>query len=61
MKPSMCLTTNKGKSELDIRSMQMFTMGLQVNLKKSKIQPGETNNVKGEKIKGVKTIVEEVR
>ena len=24
--------TNKGKSELDIRSMQMFTMGLQVSL-----------------------------
>lgn len=40
------LITNKGKSELDIRSMQMFTMGLQVNLKKSKIQPGETVKMK---------------
>ena len=38
--------TNKGKSELDIRSMQMFTMGLQVSLKKSKIQPGETVKMK---------------
>ena len=40
------LIANKGKSELDIRSMQMFTMGLQVNLKKSKIQPGETVKMK---------------
>ena len=40
------LITNKGKSELDIRSMQMFTMGLQVKLKKSKVQPGETVKMK---------------
>jgi len=40
------LVTNEGKSELDIRSMQMFTMGLQVQLKKSKIQPGETVKMK---------------
>lgn len=40
------LIANKGKSELDIRSMQMFTMGLQVQLKKSKIQPGETVKMK---------------
>jgi len=40
------LITNKGKSNLDIRSMQMFTMGLQVQLKKSKIQPGETVKMK---------------
>ena len=38
--------TNKGKSQLEIRSMQMFTMGLQVNLKKSKIEPGETVKMK---------------
>ena len=38
--------TNKGKSELEIRSMQMFTMGLQVSLKKSKIQSGETVKMK---------------
>ena len=40
------LVTNQGKSVLDIRSMQMFTMGLQVQLKKSKIQPGETVKMK---------------
>ena len=40
------LVTNKGKSVLDFRSMQMFTMGLQVQLKKSKIQPGETVKMK---------------
>lgn len=40
------LITNKGKSTLDIRSMQMFTMGLQVSLKKSKIQPGESVKLK---------------
>lgn len=38
--------TNTGKSELDIRKMQVFTMGLQVSLKKSKIQPGETVKMK---------------
>ena len=40
------LITNKGKSKLEIRSMQMFTMGLQVQLKKSKIEPGETVQMK---------------
>ena len=40
------LITNKGKSKLEIRSMQMFTMGLQVQLKKSKIEPGETGKMK---------------
>ena len=40
------LITNEGKSVLEIRSMQMFTMGLQVSLKKSKIQPGETVKLK---------------
>ena len=40
------LITNKGKSKLEIRSMQMFTMGLQVQLKKSKIEPGETVKMK---------------
>ena len=34
------------ESVLEIRSMQMFTMGLQVSLKKSKIQPGETVKLK---------------
>ena len=40
------LITNMGKSKLEIRSMQMFTMGLQVQLKKSKIEPGETVKMK---------------
>ena len=40
------LISNEGKTELDIRSMQMFTMGLQVSLNKSKIQPGETAKLK---------------
>lgn len=40
------LITNKGKSKLEIRSMQMFTMGLQVQLKKSKIEPGKTVKMK---------------
>ena len=40
------LITNKGKSKLEIRSMQMFNMGLQVQLKKSKIEPGETVKMK---------------
>ena len=40
------LITNKGKSKLEIRSMQMFTMGLQVQLKKSKIEPGGTVKIK---------------
>lgn len=40
------LISNTGKSVLDIRSMQMFTMGLQVSLNKTKIQPGETAKMK---------------
>lgn len=38
--------TNTGKSTLDIRSMQMFTIGLQISLNKSKIKPGETARLK---------------
>ena len=40
------LITNEGKSVLDIRSMQMFTIGLQVSLNKTKIKPGETAKLK---------------
>ncbi len=40
------LISNEGKTVLDIRSMQMFTMGLQISLNKSKIQPGETAKLK---------------
>lgn len=38
--------TNKGKTVLDIRSIQMFTDGMQVSLNKSKIAPGETAHLK---------------
>ena len=38
--------TNTGKSVLDIRRLQMFTVGLQVSLNKTKIQPGETAKLK---------------
>ena len=38
--------TNTGKSVLDIRSMQMFSIGLQVSLNKTKIKPGETARLK---------------
>ena len=37
---------NNGKSVLDIRSMQMFTIGLLVSLNKTKIKPGETAKLK---------------
>ncbi len=40
------LITNTGKSVLGIRKMQVFTMGLQVSLNKSAIQPGETVKMK---------------
>lgn len=40
------LITNEGKSVLEIRSMQMFTMGLQVSLNKTKVRPGETAKLK---------------
>lgn len=38
--------TNTGRSTLDIRSLQMFTEGLEVSLNKSKIAPGETARLK---------------
>lgn len=38
--------TNTGKTNLDIRSMQMFTVGLQVSLNKTVIKPGETAKLK---------------
>ena len=38
--------TNTGHSDLDIRSLQMFTSGLQVSLNKMKIKPGETAKLK---------------
>lgn len=34
--------TNEGKGRLDIRRLQMFTMGLEVSLNKTLLKPGET-------------------
>ena len=40
------ILTNQGKSNLEIRSMQMFTEGLQVSLGKRTIKPGESVKLK---------------
>jgi hypothetical protein len=37
---------NVGKSTLEIRSLQMFTMGLEVSLKDTKLAPGESTKMK---------------
>ena len=37
---------NDGKTTLNIKSLQMFTVGLQVSLNKQKLQPGETAKLK---------------
>lgn len=38
--------TNKGRTTLDISSMQMFTKGLQLTLGKRKLEPGEQTKLK---------------
>jgi len=38
--------TNEGRTELDITSLQMFTMGLKVKLNKTKLQAGEQAKLK---------------
>ncbi|MBQ0074830.1 MAG: DUF1573 domain-containing protein [Prevotella sp.] len=38
--------TNNGKSDLEISKLQMFTTGLQVELSKSRIAPGESSKLK---------------
>ena len=38
--------TNEGRSVLNIRSLQMFTIGLEVSLNKTEIYPGETAKLK---------------
>ena len=38
--------SNQGRSELDISSLQLFTIGLQVSLGKSKLRPGESTKLK---------------
>ena len=40
------ILTNQGKSNLEIRSMQMFTEGLQVSLGKRTFKPGESVKLK---------------
>lgn len=37
---------NDGNSTLNIKNLQMFTVGLQVSLNKQKLQPGETAKIK---------------
>ncbi len=38
--------TNTGKSTLSIKSMQLFTAGIQIKLNKQKIEPGKKANLK---------------
>jgi len=40
------IITNKGKSRLEISSLQMFTTGLRIKLNKTRIQPGEQAKLK---------------
>ena len=37
---------NVGESQLEIRSLQMFTSGLQVSLNKTRLQPGEVGRIR---------------
>lgn len=45
-KSGIIIIENTGRSELDIRSMQMFTSGMSVKLNKSKLKPGEQAKLK---------------
>ena len=45
-KSGIIFIDNTGRSELDIRSMQMFTSGMSVKLNKSKLKPGEQAKLK---------------
>lgn len=53
------LLQNVGKSKLEIRSLQMFTSGLQVSLNKTRLAPGESAKLKitavAESLKSVRT------
>ena len=50
---------NTGKSVLEIRNLQMFTMGLEVALNKTKIEPGQSAKLKisayAEQIKNIRS------
>lgn len=45
-KSGMIIIENAGRSTLDIRSMQMFTTGMNVKLNKSRLAPGEQAKLK---------------
>jgi hypothetical protein len=40
------MITNKGKSPLEIRSMQLFTPGIEITLAKQKLNAGESTKMK---------------
>ena len=45
-KKEAIVVSNKGRTDLDISSLQLFTGGLQVSLGKSHLKPGETTQLK---------------
>ncbi len=45
-KSGTIIIENVGQSQLDIRSMQMFTAGMSVKLNKSKLKPGDQAKLK---------------
>ena len=45
-KKEVIVVSNKGRTDLDISSLQLFTGGLQVSLGKSHLKPGETTQLK---------------
>lgn len=45
-KKDAIVVSNKGRTDLDISSLQLFTGGLQVSLGKSHLKPGETTQLK---------------
>jgi hypothetical protein len=45
-KSETVMLSNKGRTELEISSIQMFTQGLQITLDKSRLQPNEQAKLK---------------
>ncbi len=45
-KSDVITITNKGRTELEISSLQLFTIGLRVSLDKSRLNPGESTKLK---------------
>ena len=52
------LVSNKGKSDLKIETMQMFTPGLEVTLPKRTLRPGESTKMK---ITGIADVIKKLR